>query len=172
VSRPVQSRNVRGGVGVSKLRLNLKTQNNKLILILILINELKKGGFIRQNKLGKYIPQAFTSIVNQSHYEIISFYNSKIQDIFNCYGFASNKFKLGSVFWLFKASCALTLARKFKLRTMRKVFRKFGPNLKCSETENELYRPPSLKVKQDFRVRHDFKTDSKKNSITNPQINS
>jgi retron-type reverse transcriptase len=130
-------------LGVSKLRV--KAPNNKLRIELIF--ELKKIGFIRQNKLGQYIPQAFTSIVNQSHYEIISFYNSKIQDIFNCYAFSSNNFKLGSVFWLFKASCALTLARKFKLRTMRKVFIKFGTNLKCSETNKELTRPPSLKVK-------------------------
>lgn len=118
------------GVGVSKLRL--KAQTSKLII------ELKKGGFIRQNKLGKYIPQACTSMVNRSHYEIISFYNSKIHGILNFCGFASNRISIGSVLWLIKASCALTLARKFKLRTMRKVFRKFGSNLKCSETEKEL----------------------------------
>jgi Type II intron maturase len=140
-------------VGVSKLRV--KTPSNNLI------QELKKGGFIRQNKLGKYIPQAFTYMVNLSHYEIISFYNSKIHGILNLYGFASNRFRLGSVLWMLKASCALTLARKFKLRTMRKVFRKFGSNLKCSETEKELYRPSSLKVI------HDFKAESKRNSPIN-----
>ena len=140
-------------VGVSKLML--KAPTNKLI------NELKKGGFIRQNKLGKNIPQAFTSMVNLSHYEIISFYNSKIHGILNFYGFASNRFSLGSVLWFLKASCALTLARKFKLRTMRKVFIKFGSNLKCSETEKELYRPSSLKVI------HDFKGESKTNSPIN-----
>jgi hypothetical protein len=67
--------------------------------IIKLINELKKGGFIRQNKLGKYIPQAFTSIINQSHYEIIAFYNSNIHGILNFYGFPSNKFRLASVIW-------------------------------------------------------------------------
>jgi hypothetical protein len=30
---------------------------------------------------------------------------------------------------LIKESCALTLARKYKLRTMRKVFKKFGKDL-------------------------------------------
>lgn len=144
------------GVGVSKLML--KAQTNKLII------ELKKGGFIRQNKVGKYIPQAFTSMVNRSHDEIISFYNSKIHGILNLCGFASNRFSIGSVFWMLKASCALTLARKLKLRTMRKVFRKLGSNLKCSETEKELYRPSSLKVI------HDFKAESKTNSP--PPINS
>jgi hypothetical protein len=141
------------GIAISKLML--KAPTNKLI------NELKKGGFIRQNKLGKYIPQAFTSMVNRSHYEIISFYNSIIHAILNLYGFASNRFSLGSLLWLLKASCALTLARKLKLRTMRKVFRKFGSNLKCSETEKELYRTSSLKVI------HNFKAESKTNSPIN-----
>ena len=135
--------------------MRLKAPTNKLI------NELKKSGFIRQNKLGKYIPQAFTSMVNQSHYEIISFYNSKIHGILNFDGFASNRFSIASVLWMLKASCALTLARKFKLRTMRKVFIKFGSNLKCSETEKELYRPSSLKV------RNVFKAESKTNSPIN-----
>jgi hypothetical protein len=132
------------GVGVSKLRLKTQTKN--------IIKELKKGGFIRQNKWGNYIPQAFTSMVNLSHYEIISFYNSKIHGIFNFYGFASNRFSLGSVLWMLKASCALTLARKLKLRTMRKVFRKFGSNLKCSETDKELYRPSALRSDKNFRL--------------------
>lgn len=116
-----------------------------------LINELKKVGFIRQNRLGKYIPQAYTSLVNRTHYEIISFYNSKIHGILNFYDFASNRISLGSVLWMLKASCALTLARKLKLRTMRKVFIKFGSNLKCPLTEKELYRPSSLKVKHVFK---------------------
>jgi hypothetical protein len=142
------------GVGVSKLMLKTPTKN--------LIKELKKGGFIRQNKLGKYIPQAFTSLVNRSHYDIISFYNSKIQGIWNLDSFASNRFSLGSVLWMLKASCALTLARKLKLRTMRKVFIKFGSNLKCSETEKELYRPSSIKVRHVFKA--EFKTNSPINS--------
>jgi hypothetical protein len=141
------------GVGVSKRMLKTPTKN--------LIKELKKGGFIRQNKLGKYIPQAFTPMVNLSHYDIISFYNSKIQGFLNFYGFASNRFSLRSVLWMLKASCALTLARKLKLRTMRKVFIKFGSNLKCSETEKELYRPSALKVI------HDFRAGSKTNSPIN-----
>lgn len=141
-------------VGISKLRLNTQTKK--------LIKKLKKGGFIRHNKGGKYIPQAFNSLVNRSHYEIISFYNSKIQGFCNLYCFDSNRFNIGFVLWLIKASCALTLARKFKLRTMRKVFKKFGSNLKCYETEKELYRPSSLKVIHDFKV--ESKTNSKINS--------
>jgi hypothetical protein len=45
-----------------------------------------------------------------------------------------------------KASCALTLARKYKLETLSKVFQKFGKNLKCPETDKEIYQPKNLKV--------------------------
>jgi hypothetical protein len=54
--------------------------------------------------------------------------------------------------WLIKASCALTLARKLKLKTMRKVFRKFKGNLKCPDSDIEIYSKNSLKVIQDFKT--------------------
>lgn len=47
-------------------------------------------------------------------------------------------------------SCALTLALKYKLRTKRAVFSKFGRFLVDPETEIKLYIP------SDFKVRHTF----------------
>lgn len=52
---------------------------------------------------------------------------------------------------MLKASCALTLARKFKLRTLSKTFRKFGGELKCPETEISLFKQGSLKVSHEFK---------------------
>lgn len=43
-----------------------------------------------------------------------------------------------------KASCALTLALKYKLRTLRATFRKFGPFLK-SENDFGLAIPKNFK---------------------------
>jgi hypothetical protein len=63
-----------------------------------LLGILKKSGFVRQNKLGKFIPKAYTSIINLTHYEIVSFYNSKIKGIFNFYNFASNRTTIDSIF--------------------------------------------------------------------------
>ena len=42
------------------------------------------------------------------------------------------------------------LARKHKLRTMRKAFQKFGKDLTDPETRLELKVPTELKVKHDF----------------------
>jgi hypothetical protein len=59
---------------------------------------LKKSGFVRQNKLGKFIPKAYTSIINLTHYEIVYFYNSKIKGFFNLDFFYSNRTELASIF--------------------------------------------------------------------------
>uniref|UniRef100_UPI002238C465 reverse transcriptase domain-containing protein n=1 Tax=Ramaria cf. rubripermanens TaxID=2016387 RepID=UPI002238C465 len=125
------------------------------------ITELKKGGFTRQNQLGKILPQAYTKIVNLSHYEILQFFNSKIHGVLNFYSFASNRSSLYTITWLLKASCALTLARKFKLGSLRKVFQKFGSSLKCPETDLELQSPASLKAIHEFKVNDRIVTPSK-----------
>lgn len=130
-------------VGLAKLLVNSSIDN--------LLGILKKSGFVRQNKLGKFIPIAYTSIVNLTHYEIVSFYNDKIKGIIICDYLDSNRQTLASIFGLIKASCALTLARKLKLKTMRKVFRKFKGNLKCPDTDIELFCPTTLKLRIDFK---------------------
>lgn len=135
--------------GVYKLMVNAPI--NKIIM------ELKKGGFVRQNHLGVVLSQAHTPIVNLTHYEILSFFNSKIHGILNFYSFASNRFRLWRVIWLLKASCALTLARKLKLKSIKQVFKRFGSNLKCPDTDVTLFYPTSLKVLHDFKSNADQK---------------
>jgi len=131
--------NVSGkAVGVSKLMLNAPIKK--------ILMELKKGRFIKQNRFGKILPTAHTPVVNLTHYEIVKMYNAKIYGLLNFYNFASNRFSLAKVFWFLRASCALTLARKLKLKTMRQIFNRFGFSLKCSSTEIELSIPKSLKV--------------------------
>jgi len=105
-------------VGIPRLLLNVPI--NKIL------SQLKTAGFIKANKT-TILPKGHTPIVNLSHYEILSFYNAKVRGLLNFYSFASNFYRLNSILWLLKASCALTLTRKYKLRTMSKVFRKFGP---------------------------------------------
>jgi hypothetical protein len=60
---------------------------------------------------------------NYSNYEIIKFYNSKIHGILNFFRFASNRHSLlHYVIRLIKTSCALTLSRKMKLRSVKAGF--------------------------------------------------
>ena len=48
-------------------------------------------------------------------------------------------------------SCALTLALKYKLRTMRKTFKRFGKELECPVTGLKLKLPDTLRVQHDYK---------------------
>lgn len=82
---------------------------------------------------GRYIG----SLINLDHADIIKYYNSVIRGVFNYYDFVDNRTDVLYAVWLIKESCALTLAMKFKVRTMGKIFRKFGPNLTYSKDNGE-----------------------------------
>jgi hypothetical protein len=109
-------------------RLLIKAPLERILL------ELKKTEFIRKNTQDKYVPMAYTKIMNLSHYEIITFFNSKINELLNFYSLASNLNRLRYVLFLLQMSCAYTLARKCKLNNYSKAFSKFGKRLTCPKT--------------------------------------
>ena len=118
-----------------------------------ILKDLKKAGYIKQNNLKRYIPTYKGALINLTHHDVVTHYNSKIYGLLNFYTFASNLNKLRRVIWYIHASCALTLARKLKMRTMRGVFEKFGKTLRCPETGREIYKPKTMKVKHHYQVR-------------------
>jgi len=125
-------------------RLLIKAHLEKILL------ELKKNGYIRKNTQDKYVAMAYTKIMNLSHYQIINFFNSKINGLLNFYSFAANLNRLRYVIFLFQMSCAYTLARKCKLNNYSKAFRKFGKRLTCPKTGLGLALPETMKVKHQF----------------------
>lgn len=124
-----------------------------------ILKKLKKANLIKQNSKGEFIPTGLTALMNLSHHEILTFYNAKIRGLLNFYSFASNYSRLHQIFWLLKASCALSLAKKYKIRTLSKIFKKFGPLLECTETGLKFYKPETLKVAHDFKVRKPVNVD-------------
>jgi group II intron reverse transcriptase/maturase len=120
--------------------------------ILVLIDNLVKYGFARRNHLGKVLAKGLTHMIHLDHEDIIRFFNSKMLGILSYYEFAGNRSSLHSIMWIFRQSCALTLARKLKLRTMRKAFGKFGYNLKNPKTDSQLNAPTSLIRLSNFRI--------------------
>lgn len=69
-------------------------------------------------------------------------------------------------------SCALTLALKFKLKTMRKAFKKFGRLLMDPVSGSSLPNigKPSMKVKHDYKQNiKDKQSKSKSKSRQNVQ---
>lgn len=124
-----------------------------------LLSKMKEKGFIRQNNDQVYLPQHIGYLTNLTHYDIISHYNSKIYGILNFFSFASNFNKLGRIIWYLRASCALTLARKYKLNTMKKTFDKFGRSLTCPETDKSIFIPKNLRVKHKYQINNDLPKD-------------
>lgn len=127
-----------------RARVNMPTK--------LLIEKLIKGGFAHRNQLGKVLAKPMTNMVNLDHATIIQFYNSKIHGMLNYYSFAGNRIEIQNLIWILRLSLAKTLARKFKLRSARQAFKKFGPLLKDPYTEIEIFVPKSLPTTHKYNV--------------------
>lgn len=116
-----------------------------------LIEKLVKNKFVVRDRAG--LPQATArkDLVLLSHYEIINFYNHRIQGVLNFYSFSGNRTNLRKIILFFQLSCALTLALKFKLKTKRAAFKAFGRTLKDKITGVELKLPKTLVAIHDYK---------------------
>ena len=79
--------------------------------ILEILEKLKAAKFLRCNVRGNYAPIAKTNVIMLPHWEILNFYNSKVRGLYYYYLPANNISHLSGVFWLLKASCAISLVR-------------------------------------------------------------
>lgn len=123
-----------------------------------LYRKLVEWNTARYSNHSSIIPQgtANDSIINFLHVDIIKFYNVKIRELTSYYTFVSNRSILGGIIWQLRRSCALTLAKKHKLRTASASFKKFGKRLDCPLTGENLYIPkflPTNKYKSNIQGR-------------------
>lgn len=115
-----------------------------------IIDKLITRGFAKRNHKNKVIPTGIPQLILKDHYSIIQYYNFIIRGLLNFFSFAGNYSSLHRVFWIIRQSAALTLANKFKLKTMKKAFQKFGDDLVDPQTGIKLNIPSSLKVKHKY----------------------
>lgn len=66
------------------------------------------------------------NLINMDHVDILRYYSAVIRGIYNYYKVVNNSQRLARIVWLLTESCGLTLAKKYKLRTLRQVYRRFG----------------------------------------------
>lgn len=118
-----------------RIRINMDTQK--------VLKKLSANGFIRKrtshlrhNKL-EYRGTSKGNLINLDHPDILRYYNSVIRGVQNYYAFSRNRADVARIGWLIKESCALTLARKFKLKTLKKAFETFGKDLSFKTTKND-----------------------------------
>ena len=117
--------------------------------ILKLLIKLKEKRFIKRSSLGEFFPKGKPGLTPLTHPQILNYFNSRIRGILNYYCCVHNRNELWSIVRFLKYSCALTLARKFKLKTLAKTFKKFGPQLKFENKAGKIYKiyePKNLKM--------------------------
>jgi group II intron reverse transcriptase/maturase len=101
--------------------------------VLELLIKLKNQGFVKLSSKGEFFPIGKSNCIPLTHPQILNYYNSKIRGILNYYSCVHNRNELWSIVRFLRYSCALTLARKFKLKSLKKTFSKFGKDLKICE---------------------------------------
>lgn len=117
-----------------------------------LITKLVDHGFARRNHLRHLLVKGKTNLVHLTHFDIIRFFNSKITGLLSAYSFAGNFSEMNKITWILRQSCALTLARKFKLKTMKKAFATFGFDLMDPLTDVKLNIPKTFKAQFNYKL--------------------
>jgi RNA-directed DNA polymerase len=117
--------------------------------IIELLTKLKKQGFVKRSSKGEFFPIGKSNCIPLTHPQILNYYNSKTRGILNYYSCVHNRNELWSIVRFLRYSCALTLARKFKLKSLKKTFYKFGKKLKFVNEKGKKYtifQPDNLRM--------------------------
>ena len=114
-----------------------------------LLIKLKEKGFVKRNNKGVLFPIGKSNCIFLTHPQTLNYFNSFVHGIFNYYGCVQNQNALWSIVRFLYYSCALTLARKYRLKTLVKTFKKFGRDLEFVNKKGKkyiFYKPFKLKM--------------------------
>lgn len=101
-----------------------------------IVAKLESKGYCKNGSKG--VPTRVGRLIHLSLPMILDHYLAIGRGILNYYSCADNFKRLKArVSYILKYSCALTFASKLRLRTVKRVFAKYGYNLEISETVNE-----------------------------------
>lgn len=111
----------------SKLKLTRRTTNTILDgPVDQIVEKFKQRGYA--NKKGA--PTRNGRFINHPLYDIVEHYKMVERGILHYYKLANNYGRVAArIHYILKYSCALTIASKMKLNTLRRVFNKYGKNL-------------------------------------------
>ena len=114
-----------------KIRIRIDMDTEKVLKRLQANRFIRKRNALSDGESLEYRGTFKGNLINLDQADILKYYNSVIRGVYNYYSFVNNTQDLAHVIWKLTESCALTLARKFKMRTMRLAYRKFGKDLGC-----------------------------------------
>ena len=139
---------------VQKKGKQINTKKISDIIITIDIKRLRlrlRGlSFLHHKKSNKSMHQASWTAL--SDYQIIQKYRKIILEIFNAYqDIVTVDDELNWIYYIIRTSCAKTLAMKYKTRTIKKIFKKYGSHLKVLHPNNQIQLQfPTLKELKGF----------------------
>lgn len=122
--------------------------------ILELLIKLKDKGFVKRSNKGEFFPTGKSNCIPLTHPQILNYFNSRILGILNYYSCVHNRNELWSIVRFLNYSCALTLARKYKLKSLAKTFKKFGRDLEFVNNigkKYKIFRPVNLRMPSNER---------------------
>jgi group II intron reverse transcriptase/maturase len=115
-----------------------------------IVKRLHEKGFAK--KSGN--PTRNGKFIHLNVYDMIEHFKSIERGILNYYGLASNYGRVAArVHYILKYSCALTIASKMRLKTLRRVFRKYGRNLIVKTDGGKTTSYPSISYKKPNKLR-------------------
>lgn len=126
-----------------KIAYNLKGQLPRRTTNIILdgpidriVGKLTERGFIKKRD-GSPIRNG--RFINHTLYDMIEHYKMVERGILQYYKLANNYGRVAArVHYILKYSCALTIASKMKLTTLRRVFNKYGKNLNIKDESGKI----------------------------------
>ena len=126
----------------NKIAKNAKGQTTRRVTNAILdapinkiVENLKLKGYAKPN--GN--PTRNGRFINYTLHEMISHYKVVERGILQFYCLANNYSRVAArVHYILKYSCALTIASKMKLKTLKKVFKKYGRNLEVKNDKGKI----------------------------------
>ena len=113
---------------------------------------------MKRNTKGEFSPTGKSNCIPLTHPQILNYFNSYIRKISDYYSCVHNKNELWSIVRFLNYSCALILARKYKLKTLTKTFKRFGRDLESANKSGKKYKilwpdnSRTLPTKERFRV--------------------
>jgi hypothetical protein len=121
----------------------------------LLLKRAVEKQYAKQKANGTVRATSCRKLASLSEKELVIRYSSIIRGILKYYSCVNQRSDLWPVVYLYRKSCALTLADKLKMRTAAQVFKRFGPKLKIKDeiqkTTAELFYPDSLKTQIKFK---------------------
>lgn len=120
----------------SKCKLTRRTTNTILDgPIDQIVEKLKERGYTKKDGS----PTRNGRFINHPLYDIVEHYKMVERGILQYYKLANNYGRVAArVHYILKYSCALTIASKMKLTTLRRVFNKYGKNLNIKDESGKV----------------------------------